>query len=203
MASFPRGEIVIEIDHQRTISDPKLGPVCAGNSDVYFPFATNQDGSHLRSRIIPQRSGSSIKRVWLGIQSIPGQRLHVDPKSMRWRLTDGLDEPENKQILQQVKRADREANAAVRAVGGGISGGYPEQSGKLNTPAELHNWLYWMRRLVDSSHATILQGEGDLPSAQTLVNGGDIRIVGDPKIAKWETGSQFYKPAEKTEAAAV
>ena len=199
MANIERGEIVIEIDHQRIIRDSKLGHVSAGNSPVYFyPL-----DSELRSRIVPARSGAGIRPVWFGIASIPGQRVHVNPKAMKWRVTDALNDDENRNTLAQVKRAVREAQGQLRAVSAEISGGEPEQSGRLSSPAELHNWLYWMRRLVDSGHAVCVQGREDMPSEETLRNGGDIRIPGDPKIAKAESGDIFMKPTPKTEPAAV
>lgn len=198
--AIERGEIVIEVDHRRVINDDKNGKVSVGNSPVFF----HPLGESVRSRIIPQRSvGSGTKRVWDGIPSIPGERIHVNAKTMRARITDALDDPENKLILQQVQRADKEAWSSIRPVGGAVSGGEKERVVKLNSPEELHNWLYWMRRLVDQGQANILQGKEDLADEETLRNGGDIRLPGDPNIAQKETGGIYMKPAAKAEVAAA
>lgn len=198
MPQFEKGEIVIEVDIRRTIQDDKLGPMTVGNGDLYFYPLDDV----VRSRIIPQRSvGGGTKRVWDSIPSIPGQRIHVNPRTMKAKITDALNDDENRLILEQVKRAEKDSSSGARALGGGVSGGQKDRTITLNTAGDLHNWLYWMARAVNESKATLLNGE--LPEEQTLLEGGDIRIPGDPEIAKRESGGIFIKPKPKEELVAV
>lgn len=198
MAHFDKDEIVIEVDIRRIIDDEKHGKITVGNGDLYF-YPINDT---VRSKIIPQRSvGSGTKPVWNNIQSIPGQRIHCNPKAMKARITDALNDEENKLILAQVVRAEKDASGGIRPLGGGISGGQKEIPVRLNSPEELHNFLYWMVRAVDENKANLIQGT--LPTERALRDGGDIRIPGDPEIAKRENGGSYYmRPTPKETVAA-
>jgi hypothetical protein len=166
------GEIVIEVDH------PK-------NSDLYF-FPT---GSNVRSVVQPFRSGAGVPATFTPIARIPGQRIHVDVKGLRGRITDALGDPGNARILDQVKTAGRTHRNEML-----FGDPHDDAVFSLKNLEEVHQWLYWMARAVEAGHARKVQG--DLKPSEELQNGGDILIPSmDLNARRLEYGdTKYLKP---------
>lgn len=169
-----QGEVVIEIDH------PK-------NSDVYF----HPTGTSARSVVQPFRSGAGVPPTFTQIARIPGQRIHVDAKGLRGRITDALADPKNARIMESVKAAGRGMRSPC------MLGDQPDDEVfNLSNIETVHNWLYWMARLVEAGHAVKVQGE--LKASEEYVKGGDIKIPSvDLNARRLEHGdSPYMKPLE-------
>lgn len=173
-------EIVIAIDH------PK-------NSDVYF-FPINDS---VRSKILPSRSRGTPK-PWmqpLMLSGIPGQRIHLDVKASRGRITDELGDPKNEQVAELLQ-SHRE--------------GAPNKDIEFAdlSPEDVQTWLYWMRRLVNDQYQDAETGkltgttakliQGTLPELEDIVATGLARRPNYNGELK-EGVSPYYQPAKKRE----
>lgn len=180
VSEIKNGEIVIEFDNP-------------DNGDVKF-FPTQES---YRSAVIPFRSGPGVPPTFVPIQRIPGQRVHVDARTLKARVTDALGDAANRRILEDVQRA-----AAQHRFPWNVGGAKPDQEYSLHNAATLHNWLYWMSRHVEEGKAKLLQGE--LKKPQEYINGGDIMYVcTDPQVALALYGGVLRKPEEKAAAKAA
>lgn len=181
MPDIRQGEVVIEIDHPR-------------NSNVLFFPAQSllpADNATIRSKIVNGRSGPGAPRPFVTILSIPGQRIHVDPKSGKARITDALADKENERILTQVKDAAAKSENIRKAV----SGAQKEYSTTLDTVG-VNNWLFWMARLVDDGHAVQVNGE-KLKRAVEYRKAGNVKAPSThPRWTNMEYGGGVLPPLE-------
>lgn len=179
------GEIVIAIDH------PK-------NSNVFF-FPVND---LVRSHFYPSRSGAGAPEVLTKymIQGIPGQRIHIDVKAKRARITDALGDKANERFLKTLKD-ECSRSAKPMHCGDPVKDAVYENL----TPEDIQTWLYWMRRMVDGGwrdpetrdvQPTAKLVQGALPDLDTVVATGKARR---PKYHGREGNKSLYYEAPKTE----
>lgn len=181
MPDIKSGEVVIEFDHPRN------------NKILFFPAMTllPEEQSKLRSKIISGRSGPGGPRPFTTITSIPGQRVHVDPKTGAARITDALGDKENSALLEKVKNA---AQNTTNTANWRVSGPIPTVEAKLDQTG-VRNWLFWMARHVENKEAVLLSGE--LKSPAEYRKAGDVKLPSThPRWLKEENGGSYLKPVE-------
>lgn len=181
MPDIRNGEVVIEIDHP------------ANSNVMFFPAMTVMKAGEegLRSRLVSGRSGPGGPRPFATILSIPGQRIHVDVKAGVGRITDALGDKENAQLLDKVKKAAKDTQTVRNW---NVSGPIPSVEVKLS-PVDVHNWLFWMARIRDNGHGTVVAGQ--LQPAKEYRKAGDIKVVTtNPRWANREFEGGTLKPLE-------
>jgi hypothetical protein len=146
------GEIVIEITHPR-------------NNDLYFHPVSEK----VRSAVIPARSGARVPDGFAAIARIPGQRIHLDPKLKRGRITDGLGAEQNKRIQEHVAVAVRNQQKFSSPISN------PCKVKVFNlTQDQVDNWMYWMARAVEDKAID--------PSTNPVDENGQIETMEGAKV---------------------
>ena len=185
--SEPRPDEIV-IEYNRSGNRNTYFPPCDGPTRVYG----SQEVVGIRSAIIPTRSGSRPPDTFTTIQLIPGQRVHVDVKAKKARITDALCDSVNAGILAQVKTA---INNDARHFWPEIDGGEKDMEYTLHTPGDVHNWLFWMARHCEDGLAKVVQGK--LPSSKEMQNGGDIKAPLAPgNVLRYEFGGPCLPKTE-------
>lgn len=188
MSEPRKDEIVIE--YNRSGNRNTYFPPCNGPTRVYG----SQEVIGVRSTIIPMRSGDRPPSTFTSIQQIPGQRVHVDVKGRKARITDALNDKANAGILAQVKTA---INSDTRHFWPLVDGGEPDMEYEFLTEEDVHNWLFWMARHVEDGLAMVAQGKDQLPSVKALRNAGDIKAPLAPgAVLRYEFGGSYLPKTE-------
>src|SRR5579872_4098531 len=122
------GEICIEIDNehlnvyrepQRDVHEPwnhaktkiVIRKEISGNRNQLFPpIETRKNGTNfVRTRRNLARDGRRLRTSYdpalLGIDYIPGERIHIDIEKKIGRITDGCFDPENSDLLDRLQAA--------------------------------------------------------------------------------------------------
>jgi hypothetical protein len=107
--------------------------------------------------------GDAMKAIAATASVIPGRVIVVETDKLRAKIIDPLAQPAGKPLLEKL-------NAVFKAhseVFGGEVKPHPDQDHTL-TADTLKDWLYWMRRLVDSKLAVIADGYKALPTLDEI-----------------------------------
>lgn len=162
------GEIVVEIDneHLNVYEEEERDPYdpynpakvkrttrkeISGNRNQHFPpVETRKNGTNwIRSRRVLNRDGARLRATYdgalLGIEYIPGERIHLDTDKRIGRITDGCFDPENSELLDKLVRASGKMEKSMK---------FPLSPSEyvevqLKSDTELWNWIYHMRMICN------------------------------------------------------
>ena len=190
-----RGEIVIEIDQEKTETKTFVKPdpfdpmnaakfekeerkILSGNGGVlFFP-----EERILRSRLDLARFGPQRKypldSATDDLPVLPGERIHIDMNSRVGRITDGLGAPENADIYRKAISCAKSMEELPFVL---ILG--EEKEINLRDDFAYYTWLFWMRRIVDNGCSTTgnrwcrpVQDVDLLPSLADIVKSNRVRV---------------------------
>lgn len=191
-------EIVIEIDDETVYTPEDRRPlwekqppdfVRSGNcAHYFFPI-----GKTLRSRFVPDRVGPGKPPALLTIDSIPGQRIHIDIENRIGRITDALGDKKNEILFERIKRA-----AVNTEIFGDIGQPVQPQEVELYSDQLLWTWLYHMRRLLighkEGRFCVPVQNVDKLPSLEEIVASGKVEIPIFDDAVKSKVKEDFLTP---------
>ena len=148
-----------------TGSRPTLGSVTIeidtpSNAQLLFGPANMRLRGRWDSHRLPP--GSQSEHGLMGMPTIPGMHVEVDPVRRVCRVYDPLNEPANRDLLARVSAAHRHTfSQDVRPV---------MESRQEDVDADiLATWLYWCWRAVQSGNARVISG--------TLATGGEVKAA--------------------------
>lgn len=159
--------------------------VCsADNSYWIFPPAQMRLRGHFSAAAVAHvnKTSDALRRLLSEVHDIPGIVIRVDSERMRGEILDPLaSTPEGTKLL-----------ARINEIFAGNPGDFPaSQRGWDSVPQELTNntlkdWLYWMRRGIESGVAKLI-GQTPLPSLEQIQAMPGKRIA-DPLYTGQSTG---------------
>lgn len=137
------GEIVVEVgdNHNRHIA---FGP----------PRLTLR-GWWKRENLL----GYTMDQTMAKMPNIPGQCIVINCRQRVLRITDPLADPDNRELLQDIRRIYKEAFK----VDGGPEKEYREED---VSDTRLKSWLWEVRKMLDNKQGRVLSGE--VPSAEKI-----------------------------------
>lgn len=217
------GEIVIEIDvehvteDRKMVADPgepfnpekwheEINHVIAGNSRAYFQPINDT----LRGRLTLDRWQAKWYRLDRATYSLPdehpGQRIHLDPILRIGRITDGIADPANAEMMKKFRHSGMNMEQAFPFIFLAVQ----DRTIKLATDQSFYTWAFWMRRFVEQGCATSgerfcrpLQNLEALPSMDECLqsrsvlvawNGEDPRVMESARIQR-ERREEGFKEA--------
>lgn len=138
-----------------------------GNQNVWFvPAGMSLAGEMLMQHVHAKRVPSAIANVG-GV--IPGHRMLVDTKAKHVKIIDRLSMPENRRILDELKRLSETEDYWHSRFG------TLRKDVDFNVPdADWPKWIYCIRRAVDHGNMVIVRGENLLPSSDKCREMGEM-----------------------------
>lgn len=137
----------------------------AKNRDVYFEPTGNNLQSDWR-----ESESRSAPEVIRDLGEIPGQQIRVDTKGRKALIHHKMNDPENKELDQRVRRA------FASEQGGFVQFTHytPDENINLELDDDYATFLYWLRRLADTHKIVVIKGE--LPTLDQMRRLGNVRV---------------------------
>lgn len=225
------GEIVIEIDNEHV--DLKIDDVadsidpfnplkmkrirrevrCGNRHELFAPHETRKNGTNfVRSRIELVREGTRVRHTMDpaldSIESIPGERIHIDLNTKIGRITDGIVDPDNNDEYFKLIHAAKNMQRKFILV----PGEYFEVDMSKDDVA-FWKWVFAMRQIADGDreHSSgppahpgcalkgprrcrPVQNIDMLPSRIECVRSGKLWIETHGQTKEWEDHQKMQDP---------
>lgn len=148
------------------------------SGDVYFGEA----GRTLRGRLDPTTYGrldtsEELRSLFSRVGVVPGEMIWADLQKGLWGTLDPLHEPADGSPYA------RKLDKLNRSMKEHFTGGHdlkfePPAKMTMSSDDDKKNVLYWMRRLVDSKRALVVDGSPELPPMNEILAMPGRRKVG-------------------------
>jgi hypothetical protein len=140
-----------------------------GNRNVLFrPL-----GRTLQTEIQASRTQHANRNLAAVGGTIPGERLTVDFKNLKWSVVHKLNLKENKELFAKIRHNRAADQNMPETISAGPVGN--DDSGDINPSSdELATWLYHIHKLVDLKHFVLIDGK--LPSYEEIHKMGRVRL---------------------------
>lgn len=140
-------------------------------SIIFAPTQTKVRGRWDFRRSAHRDKSESMKRLAFEVPVIPGKIISLNTEAKAGCIVDPLASGEGAKILEKI-------NLIASETGGTETKAHPREDYKLDVHG-MKDWIYWMRRKLDSNEATLCEGSTEIPTLEEIADWPGRRLA-DP-----------------------